>query len=344
MKIDTIDPAYWFTRWLSMTESISVPGRTGRRMRIAILGAGGIGGYYGGLLARAGHHVLLLARGENLSVLQRRGLEVRTPLESFLVEVEASEDVTRFGSVDWAILSVKTYSLSEIASSAEFLAKHGALILPLLNGVDIAERLIEYGVPKPSVLGGLTTVSAERKGPGVFERHGRVQQIVFGEFDQAQPLGPNVQTRAERLSDIAKAFREAGVETRISTEIGTDLWRKFAFLAPVAAACGLTRSAIGPIRAAPLGRLLLERAIREVLVVGRARGIPLAEDEVSRILDFCDSLPETNKPSLLSDLQAGRPTEIEDLSGAVSRMGRLVGVETPVHDTAAVAIRLSSRL
>src|SRR5262249_14566551 len=148
--------------------------------------------------------------------------------------------------------------------------------------------------------------------------------------------------RSDQIKQIAEAFREAGVDARVSSDIRADLWRKFAFLTPVAAACGLARSPIGPIRATALGRLLLERGIRAGITVGRARGIALAEDEIARIMRFCDSLPETNKPSLLRDLEANRPTEIEDLSGAVSRMGRLVGIETPIHDTAVAAISVAS--
>jgi 2-dehydropantoate 2-reductase len=306
-------------------------------MRIAILGAGGVGGYYGGMLARAGHAVCLLARGENLAVLRQKGLTVRTPDDSFVVKVEAADEVKHFGKVDWAIFSVKTYSLAELAPAAAYLAQGGALILPLLNGVDIAERLIERGVPSANVIGGLTTISAVRSGPGVFERCGKVQQIVIGEFDQAGGDG-----RRERVKQIAEALREAGVEIRISNDIRADLWRKFAFLAPMAAACGLARAPSGPILANPLGRLLLERAIREVISVAQVRGIALEDDELDRIMTFSDTLPPTNKPSLLVDLEAGRPTEIDDLSGSVSRMGRQAGIETPVHDTAAAAISIAS--
>jgi 2-dehydropantoate 2-reductase len=311
-------------------------------MRTIILGVGGIGGYYGGLLARSGHAVYLLARGENLSVIRQRGLEVRTPEESFIVPVEASDHAEQFGPVDFAIVAVKTYSLAEIAPDAQVVARNGALVLPLLNGVDIAERLIERGVPKECVLGGLTTISAERTSPGVFERHGKVQQIVLGEFDASEGPHGRGAGRSQRVEEIAEAFRRAGVETRVSADIRTDLWRKFAFLAPVAAACGLARSAIGPVRTSGLARLLLERAVREVLGIGRVQGAAFADNELARILQFCDSLPETNKPSLLRDLEAGRPTEIDDLSGAVSRLGRLSGIETPIHDTAAAAIALAS--
>jgi 2-dehydropantoate 2-reductase len=310
-------------------------------VRIAILGAGGIGGYYGGLLAGAGHSVCLLARGENLAVLRQRGLEVRTPKESFVVPVEASDGVSGFGPVDWAIVSVKTYSLPQIAQSAATLARSGALILPLLNGVDIAERLIAHDVPKQNVLGGLTTLSAERIHPGIFAAHGNIQKIVIGEFEWSTAVKNNG-GGSDRVRDIAKAFQGAGVEADISSDIHTELWRKFAFLAPVAALCGLTRSPLGLVRATPLGRTLLERAIREVVTVGRAHGVGFADDEVARIIHFCDSLPETNKPSLLRDLEAGRPTEIEDLSGTVSRMARIVAIDTPIHDIAWMAISASS--
>jgi 2-dehydropantoate 2-reductase len=307
-------------------------------MKIAILGAGGIGGYYGGMLARAGHDVHLLARGTNLSALREKGLEIRTPEESFVVRVQAGDDVKQFGPVDFAVVAVKTYSLAEVAPAAQHLAQGGALILPLLNGVDVADRMIELGVPPENMLGGVTTISAVRVAPGIFERRSPVQKVVIGEFRDLDLAGTNDQARTRRVEQIAQAFREVGADTEVSTDIRADIWRKFAFIASVAATCGLARSPLGPIRATPLGRLLLERAIREVVTVARARGIVLAGDEVDRIVKFCNTLPDALKPSLLLDLEARRRTEIDDLSGAVSRIGRLAGIETPIHDTANAAL------
>ena len=259
-------------------------------MKIAILGAGGIGGYYGGMLARAGHDVHLLARGTNLSALREKGLEIRTPEKSFVVRVQAGDDVKQFGPVDFAVVAVKTYSLAEIAPVTQHLAQRGALILPLLNGVDVADRMIELGVPPENMLGGVTTISAVRVAPGIFERRSPVQKVVIGEFRDLNLAGTNDQARTRRVEQIAQAFREVGADTEVSTDIRADIWRKFAFIASVAATCGLARSPLGPIRATPLGRLLLERAIREVVAVARARGISLAGDEVDRIVKFCDTL------------------------------------------------------
>jgi 2-dehydropantoate 2-reductase len=306
-------------------------------MRVAVLGAGGIGGYYGGVLARAGHEVQVLARGPNLSAIREKGLEVRTPEGSFVVRVNASDDPRQFGGADFAVVSVKTYSLPAIAPAARELASGGALVLPLLNGVDIAERLEALGVPPEKIVGGLTTISAARVGPGVVERRSSFQQVVMGELRELSDKRAN-EDRGKRIEHMAQSFREAGVEARVSEDIAADIWRKFAFIAPVAAACGLARAPIGVIRATALGHLMLERAIREAVTVGQARGIRIDASEVDRIVKFCETLPPAMKPSLLLDLEAGARTEIDDLSGAVSRIGRLVGIETPVHDTAAAAI------
>lgn len=310
-------------------------------MKIAILGAGGVGGYYGGLLARNGHQVCVLARKSNLAALQERGIEVRAPGEAFTAPVQASDDVKDFGPVECALIAVKNYSLPEIAPAAAFLAGQGALIVPLLNGVEVADRLVAGGVPPAQLLGGLTAISVVRIAPGIFERRSPFQRIVLGELDSQIKSQPG---RAQRIDAIAQAFRDVGVDTQISGDITADLWRKFAFIASMAAACGLSRSAIGPLLATPLGHLLIERAVREVISVARARKVALADDEVERTIKLVDGLPDAMKPSLLTDLEAGRPTEIEDLSGAVSRLGRECGVETPVHDTAAAAIGVSSKV
>ncbi|MBW8878610.1 MAG: ketopantoate reductase family protein [Acidobacteria bacterium] len=298
-------------------------------MRIAILGAGGVGGYYGGALARAGHAVALLARGAHLEALRGRGLEVRTPEGTFTAAVAATDEPRELGQVELAVVAVKSYSLPEIVPAARLLAERGAVILPLLNGVEAADRLVAQGVPGDRVLGGLTEISAARLGPGVVERRSAFQRVVVGE------RAGGVSERAER---IAAAFREAGADARASADITADLWRKLAFIATMSAACGLARSPIGPIRKAPLGHLLIERALHEVVAVARSRGVALPEDVEPKILGFIDTLPDSMRPSFLLDLESGGPTEIDDLSGAVSRLGREAGVETPVHDVATAAL------
>ena len=305
-------------------------------MKFAILGAGGIGGYYGGVLARSGNEVEVLARGENLAAIRDHGLQVRTPEGAFTASVKAGDDATHFAPVDCAIVAVKTYSLGEVAPAAKHLAESGALIVPFLNGVDIAERLVELGVPRESVVGGLTTISVARTAPGVFERRSNFQKVIVGEFP-----GGRDQTRRQRVERIVQAFLRAGVEAQAAEDIRVEIWRKFAFIAPMAAVCGLARSAIGGVRKAPLGPLLLERAIREVVMVAHARGIRLADNETERILSFAMALPDGMKPSLLLDVEEGRQSEIDAMSGAVGRLGREAGIETPIHDAALAALSVS---
>jgi 2-dehydropantoate 2-reductase len=298
-------------------------------MRIAILGAGGVGGYFGGALARAGHTVSMLARGAHLDALRERGLEVRTPEGSFTVAVAATDDPAKLGPLDLAVVAVKGYSLPEIAPAVRLAAESGALILPLLNGVEAADRLVASGVPDGQVLGGLTEISAARVAPGVVQRFSTFQRVVVGE------RSGGISERAER---IAAAFREAGADAQASADITADLWRKLAFISSMAAACGLAGSTVGEIRDRPLGHLLIERAVREVLTVGRALGVKLTADDEVKVLGFVDSLAPGLKPSFLLDLESGGRTEIDDLSGAVSRLGRKVGVETPMHDVAVAVL------
>lgn len=307
-------------------------------MKIVVLGAGGVGGYYGGLLARNGHSVSMLARTANLAALQKRGIEVRMPGETFTAPVQASDNVKDFSAVDCALLAVKTYSLAEIAPAATQLAEQGALIVPLLNGVEVVDQLVAAGVPRTQLVGGLTAISAVRVAPGVFERRSPFQRVVLGELDGAQP------DHAQRIAAIVQAFREVGVDAEVSRDITADLWRKFIFISSMAAVCGLSRTAIGPLRVTPLGQLLIERAVSEVVAVARARKVTLVDDEAERTMKTMNGVPEAMKPSLLMDLEAGRPTEIDDLSGAVSRLGKSCGVETPVHDTAAAAISVAQKL
>jgi len=298
-------------------------------MRIAVLGAGGLGAYYGGTLARAGHDVRLLARGENLAALRSHGLEVREPEGTFTVAVAASDRPEDLAPADLVLVTVKSYSLSDVAAAARRLSAEGGTVLPLLNGVEAFESLVSAGVPEDRILGGLTIISVERTAPGIVERRSPFRSVVVGERDGSE---------SPRALRAARAFREAGAEARVSGEIAVDLWRKFLFIATVAAGCGLARSPIGAVRAAPLGALLLERAVREIGTVGRARGVRLPPGEEERVLDQIAALPGGLKPSFLLDLERGGPNELEVLSGAVVRFGRAAGVPTPIHDTAVGAL------
>ncbi len=294
-----------------------------------MLGAGAIGAYYGGQLARTGHDVTLYARGENLTAIRRRGLEIRTREGSTVVQVTATDRADELGAADFAILGVKSYSLDSIGPAVRQTAEKGAAILPFLNGVETTDHLVKLGVPRGAILGGVTRISVARVQPGVVERRGTIQSVIIGELDG--------QT-TDRVTGIATAFRDAGADARVSNRIDVDLWQKFIFLAAIAAGCGLARVPIGVLRERPLGRRLLQRAVQEVVDVARARGIPLPDDETAQVTSAIDALPPGTKPSFLLDLESGGPTEVDILSGAVSRYADEAGVLAPFHDTVTAAL------
>ncbi|TVR54321.1 MAG: 2-dehydropantoate 2-reductase [Gemmatimonadales bacterium] len=317
-------------------------------MRVAILGAGGVGGYFGGLLARGGHEVRLLARGPHLKAIRNRGLEVRTPEETFITHPFATDDPGELGVVDVVFVAVKAYSLQEVAPVAAELARSrsaasedteagvaepgaiapGAIVIPFLNGVDAVQELQAAGVPGDRLLPGLTYISATRTAPGVVERRSEFQRIRLG-------------TSSERAQAICQALRGVGVDAETSPDIQVELWRKFIFLTAFSAVCGLTRTDIGTVREATLGLDLLGQAVREIAAVGRACGISLPSDAEADALALLESLPPTLKPSFLRDVEAGGPNELDILSGAVARKGREVGVPTPLHDTATFVLGMA---
>ena len=297
-------------------------------MRFAVIGAGGIGGYFGAGLSRAGHDVRLLARGDHLDAIRSRGLEVREPEGTWIAKPMATGDPAELGAVDVVLVSVKSYSLAEVTGIVRGLAEGGALVLPLLNGVAAFDELAAAGVPKGSIVPGLAVISVDKSGPGVVTRRSDFRSIVLGE------CGGGPSERAER---IAAALRETRADVKVSEDIGLALWTKFLFLSTIAAACGLARAPIGAVREARYGKLLLERALRETAAIARRRGIAVPEGEEERILPRIFALAGGLKPSFLLDLERGGPNELDVLSGAISKFGRECGVETPVHDAAVAA-------
>ena len=298
-------------------------------MRIVMLGAGGVGGYFGALLARAGHDVVLFARGANLAAIRADGIIIRDDKGEFAVPIGVTDSPAELAGAELVIVAVKSYSLSEIAPVARDLAIGGAAILPLLNGVEAADDLERAGVPRAQILGGLTNVSAYKEAPGVIHRALWKERVVLGELDG---------TLSERAARFVEALRQGGIDAETSTRIVVDLWRKFNQLCAMAAACGMARSNVGGIRNSELGHLLIQRAIAEISAVGRARGVPIPANQEAEVIASIDVLPETMKPSFLLDLERGGRTELDVLSGAVSRFGRETGIATPIHDTAAAVL------
>ena len=305
---------------------IAPPPNDSRNVHIAVVGAGAIGSWLAGALRLAGHDVQLLARDAQLAALQRGPLVLREPDRTREVTLPVTDNPADLAGAEFALVAVKSYDLASVAPTLALLARSGSTIVSLLNGVDVVDRLEALGIRRGAQLAGSVTVSVARTAPGVVERRSNFQRVVVGEPDGGE---------SDRATRLAAAIAAAGVEARASAEIARDLWLKLAFVDPIAAACGLSRTAIGPVRETAGGIDLLERAVREVLAVGRARGVRLTDADARTTLDAVLETPPQMKPSLLLDLERGGPTEVDVLCGAVSRLGATVKVPTPVHDVAA---------
>jgi len=297
-------------------------------MKFGVVGAGGIGSYYGGLLSRAGHDVVLLTRGDHLGAVRTRGLEVRTPTGAFTVTPRATDDPADLGGVDYIVVAVKGYSLPDVRDAIARTAESGGLVVPLLNGVDVPERLESLGVSRGSIVGGLVAASLVRIAPGVVERRSPFDRMVVGELDCSS---------TERVTRFIDALSGAGVTASASTNIRMDLWRKFAFIVPMGVACGLARRGMGAVIASERGRRLLLGALHELVLVSRTTDTPLSDADEQNVGRDLLALSAQMRPSFLADLERGGPAEIDLLPGTVARLGRAHGIPTPIHDIAVAA-------
>ena len=292
-------------------------------MRIAIVGTGGVGGYYGGLLAHAGHDVAFIARGEHLQAVRLRGLRIQSVHGDFVVyPARATDRPEEIGAVDLTIFAVKTYHTDSAAQSMRPLVGPRTAILPLQNGVESAASLSRH-FDRQAVLGGATWIVASIVEPGVIRQESQFRRIALGELDGRL---------TERVKAIGDALEEAGATVEISTEIEKVLWTKLLFIASFSGITSVTRAPAGPVMACVESRLLLERAMREVEAVARARGIPLDADVVEKTMTFCANLDPAATSSMQRDVAAGRRLEHDAINGSVVRLGREAGVPAPVHE------------
>jgi 2-dehydropantoate 2-reductase len=290
-------------------------------MKIAVMGTGGVGGYYGALLARSGQDVTFIARGEHLRAIQKDGLRIKSVHGDFVVEkAKAVENPAEIGPVDLVLFTVKTYDLAAAAGAILPLLGPQTTILPLLNGIDAAEQI--GGIAGAHrLIGGATWLSAAVEAPGIIGQYSPFRRVVAGELDGLE---------TPRVRSIIEAFRAAGAEAELATDIRKILWTKFIFIAATSAIGALTCVPIGDYRDVPETRAALRAALEEVAAVGRAAGIALDPDVVERTIEFIDAAAPGIKPSLQRDVESGRRSELEALIGIVVRMSRNRGVPIPV--------------
>jgi 2-dehydropantoate 2-reductase len=291
-------------------------------MRIAVVGAGAVGGYFGARLQAAGHEVAFVARGAQLAALRAGGLRI-TGVSGDLVlpTVEASDDPRSLGTVEAVLVAVKTWQLAGVAPALAPLIGPATVVVPLLNGVE-APTVLAAALGAGPVAAGLCGIVAYLVAPGHVHHEAFDPYVRFGELDNRP---------SARLAHLRDALASAGVRAEIPTDIHAALWMKLLFISPVSAVGALTRSAVGEWRQLPETRALAERAMQEVTAVAAARGVALAGDAVARTLGVLDAMAPGATSSLQRDFQSGRRTELDAQVGAVIRLGAEAGVATPAH-------------
>lgn len=291
-------------------------------MRFAVFGTGGAGGYFGGRLAQAGENVTFIARGRHLQAIREHGLRVDSIKGDFIIHpAQATDTPEQVAAVDVVLLGVKAWQVPETAKAMGSLIGPETFVVPLQNGVEAPSQLAKIlGVEH--VLGGLAKIISYKIGPGHIHHAGAEPYVVFGELDNRH---------SERTERLLQAFKGAGITAEISPDIQVALWDKFLFVAAWGGMGAVTRAPIGVLSSVPETRQMLEQGMREILAVAQAHKIPLPDDTIRKTIAFLDTLPPGGTTSLQRDIVDGKPSELESWNGAVVRLGRKVGVATPLN-------------
>jgi 2-dehydropantoate 2-reductase len=298
-------------------------------MRIAIVGSGGLGGYFGGRLAAAGVDVTFLARGAHLEALRTSGLRIESPNGNlFLPRVSATADASTVGAVDVVLFAVKLYDTESAVHLLPPLVGADTVVIPFQNGVESVDML-SHAVDRAHLAGGTSYVQAAIAEPGVIH-HIALDRIIFGELDG---------TRTPRLERLFDACREAGVSPVLSDQIEIEIWSKFVHLSVLSGMTSVTRSPVGPLRDDPDLFAMWQAALVETIAVARAKGVPLPRSLFDELITLIQQVPAQAGSSMLQDLERHRRLELPWLSGAVVRMGRALDVETPIHRFIATVLK-----
>jgi 2-dehydropantoate 2-reductase len=290
-------------------------------MKIAVIGAGGVGGYFGGKLAQAGHEVTFLARGAHLETMQSNGLTVKSVLGDFHLEnVQATEEIATIGKVDLVIVGLKAWQVKDMAAQLNGLIGENTLILPLQNGLLTYDELREAVGSKP-VLCGLCKIISKVEAPGVINHFAHSPEIVFGEADNI---------KSERVLHLQAVLENAGIQATLAENIQQELWKKFIFIC-VGGLMAITNTNYGELRSIPETRKLMIDLLNEIVTLAREAGIPFRDDFVEKNVGFIDSLAPGSTTSLARDIWAGNPSELEYQNGTVVKLAKQFHVDVPVN-------------
>ena len=293
-------------------------------MRIVMMGSGGVGGFFGGRLAHAGEDVAFVARGAHLEAIRRNGLTIENEPQGdiHVAGVRASADPSELGPADLVVISVKLWDTEAAARQVKPLVGPNTAVLSLQNGV-IKDDILRRIFPEKNIMGGVAYVASHIARPGVIHQTGTMQRIVVGEYAGGT---------SERARKLHEALLRSGVAAELSTDVRRSIWEKYVFLVGLSATTATTRRPLGAVLENPRSKDFLLEVMREVVRVGRAKGVALPEDYADQRLAFASTLPHDMTSSMAVDLDRGNRLEVEWLSGGVVKLGKEAGVDTPANE------------
>jgi len=298
-------------------------------MRIAILGSGAVGGYFGAKLAKAGQDVTFIARGAHLDAIRNHGLEVRSPkLGDFVVKAAAESDTSRIGTVDLVIVSVKAYDNATALPMLKPLIGPATAVLTLQNGVDSADEVAAV-VGGRHVLGGTTYVATALEGPGLIVQTGVHRSIIFGEVFGLSDLS-RITPRVQAIADV---LASADIQVTPVPDARVPIWDKFVYLVAFSGFTGASRLAIGHVWKYPHVQEMFYATSREIAAIAKAEGVTISANRFDTLREYMENLPGTTRSSLLIDLEQGKRIEVEALQGAAVRRAKKHGVPVPIVST-----------
>ena len=291
-------------------------------MCIAVFGAGGVGGYFGGRLAQAGEDVVFIARGDHLKAMLEHGLRVDSVKGDFVVNpVQATDDPAQVGIVDVVLVGVKAWQVPEAAEAIRPMIGSDTAVLPLQNGLEAPAQLAAV-LGERHVLGGLCGLMTFIAGPGHIRHAGAEPFVRLGEMDNRY---------SQRVETLRETFVRAGVTAETPPDIQVALWMKFLFMTSFSGVGSVTRAPLGVWRSLPETRQMAEQALQEIKIVAEAQDVSLPEDAMHMIMGMFDSLPPATTTSMQRDVMEGRPSELDALIGMVVRFGKETDVATPLN-------------
>ena len=291
-------------------------------MNIVVYGIGGVGGFFGGKLAKAGNKITFIARGAHLEAIKKKGLTVKSIDGDFVARpTQVVDSVEGLEEVDLILLAVKSWQLAEVAQQILPIVSKKTLIIPLQNGADNVEKLVRI-LPQENIVGGLCRIISKVESPGVINHFAFHPQIIIGELNSQL---------SSRLIAVKKIFAEAGVDCQVSEDINAAIWTKFLFIATISGIGGLTRAVIGVMRDDAFIRNMMQQTAEEILAVAKAKQINIDHTTIEKAFLAIDKQAYNSTASMQRDIMEGKPSELEEFNGYIVKEGMRLGIETPIN-------------